>query len=378
MTPAVMRIAAVNAEVLVARPSRGVRFAIGDYDAFTAVLVSVRTEDGLIGYGEALARRGGEMTAAAVNSLLGPAVVGEDARNIGGLWVRMFDRLRRWGHSAGVVVEAISGIDCALWDVAGQAAGLPVWRLLYGAGRERVPVYASSIYIDPDEEMVAQAREHVANGFGAIKIKIGRTPADGGVRGDIRVVGKIREAVGDGIELMVDANGAFDAATAVRVGRALEPLDVQWFEEPVPPDDLDGYRRVHAMTSTPLAAGETFFGVAGFRAPIMMGLLDYIQPDLGRCGGMTAALQIAALAFAQNRQMAPHTGLSGGLSQLAAIHLASAVPQLSRLEYMTIDNPVRELFVEGFPRPHDGILDVPRAPGWGLTLDLDRIEHMRG
>lgn len=373
-----MRIAAVNADVLVARSRRGVRFAIGDYDAFTAVLVSVVTDDGITGHGEALARRSGEMTAAAVNSLLGPAIVGEDARNIGGLWVQMFDRLRRWGHSAGVVVEAISGIDCALWDIAGQAAGLPVWRLLYGAGRERVPVYASSLYIDRDEQMVAQAREHVAQGFGAIKIKIGRSPADGGVRGDIRAVGKIREAVGDEIELMVDANGAFDAGTAVRVGRALERLDIRWFEEPVPPDDIDGYRRVHAMTSTPLAAGETFFGVAGFRAPIAMGLLDYVQPDLGRCGGMTAALQIAALAFAQNRQLAPHTGFSGGLSQLAAIHLASAIPQLSRLEYMTIDNPARELFTEEFPRPSDGMLDVPLAPGWGLTLDLDRVARMCG
>lgn len=372
-----MIIAAIKADVLAARPKRGVRFAIGDYDEFALVLVTVTTEDGVTGYGEALARRGAQMTAAAVESLLAPAVIGRDARNIGGLWTHMFNQLRRWGHAGGVVVEAISGVDCALWDIAGKAAGAPVWRLLHGAGRESVPVYASSIYIDSDEAMVAQAQEQIANGFSAIKIKIGRAVEDGGPHADLRAVGKIRAALGDEAELMVDANGAFDASTAIRVARALEAYDVRWLEEPVPPDDLDGYRRVHAMTSTPLAAGETVFGAIGFRALIGEGLIDYVQPDLGRCGGMTAAMQVCALAYAQNRPVAPHTGFSGGLSQLAALHLASAAPELFRLEYMVIDNPVRELFVDGYPRPQNGMLEVPRGPGWGLELDLERIEHMR-
>lgn len=373
-----MIIASVQADVLIGRPQRGVRFAIGDYDEFALVLVTVRTETGLTGFGESIARRGGEMTAAAVTSLLAPVIVGADARNIGGLWMTMFEQLRRWGHSGGLVIEAISGVDCALWDIAGKAAGEPVWRLLYGAGRERVPVYASSVYIDADEAMVAQAQELVAAGFGAVKVKIGRSAEDGGFRADINAVAKIREAVGADIDLMVDANGAFDAATAIRVARALEECDVAWLEEPVPPDDLDGYRRVHSMTATPLAAGESVFGAIGFRPLIEEGLIDYVQPDLGRCGGMTAATQIGALAFARHRFIAPHTGFSGGLSQLAAIHLAAATPELFALEYMVIDNPARELFRDSYPRPRDGMLKVPKGPGWGLELDLERVAHMKG
>jgi D-galactarolactone cycloisomerase len=372
-----MIIESVDADVLVGKPDRGVQFAIGRYDEFSLVLVTIRTDTDLVGYGEAIARRGAKMTAAAVSSLLSPVLVGADPANIGGLWMKMFDQLRRWGHAGGVVVEAMSGVDSALWDIAGKAAGLPVWRLLHGTGRERVPVYASSVYIDADDVMVAQAQEQVAAGFRAVKVKIGRDTADGGFRADISAVAKIREAVGANIDLMVDANGAFDAATAIRVGRALEDLDVTWLEEPVPPDDLDGYRRVRSMTSTPLAAGESIFGAIGFDSFIREGLIDYVQPDLGRCGGMTAAIQISALGFAAHRLMAPHTGFSGGLSQLAALHLAAAVPELFALEYMFIDNPARELFIDGYPDVENGMLQTPQGPGWGLELDLERVAHMK-
>lgn len=371
-----MIIASVDADLLIARPQRGVSFGIGDYSEFPLVLVTVKTEDGMTGYGEALARRGPEMTAAAVKSLLAPVLVGRNAGNIGGAWVRMFDQLRRWGHAGGVVMEAISGVDCALWDLAGKADGVPVWRLLRGIGRERVPVYASSVYIDTDDVMIAQAQKQVAAGFRAVKVKIGRGEGEGGFRADVRAIVKIREALGSDVDLMVDANGAFDAATAIRVGRALEHCDVTWFEEPVPPDDVDGYRRVHAMTAMPLAGGETLFGAIGFKAFIAEGLIDYVQPDLGRCGGMTAAMQISALAFAQNRRVAPHTGFSGGLSQLAALHLAAATPELFALEYMFIDNPAREIFTTEYPRPQNGELAAPEGPGWGLELDLERVKHM--
>lgn len=368
-----MRIESVGARVLAARPEQGVVFALGAYDVFTLVLVEVRTDDGLVGRGEAIARRGADMTRSAVESLLAPVLVGRDARDIGGLWVEMIDRLRRWGHAGGVVVEAISGVDCALWDIAGKAAGLPVWQLLHGAGRRRVPVYASSVYIDRDEVMVEQTLEQVGAGFSAVKVKIGRAAETGGARGDVRALEAIRAAVGPDVELMVDANGAFDAATAIRVGHALAELDVKWMEEPVPPDDEAGYRRIHAQAAVPLAAGESHFGPFGFRPLAVDGLVDYVQPDLARCGGITAAMQVAAMCYAYNRRIAPHTGFSGGLSQLAALHVAAAAPSLDSLEYMFIDNPARELFVGGYPRPQQGFVDVPDGPGLGLDLDSDYV-----
>jgi L-alanine-DL-glutamate epimerase-like enolase superfamily enzyme len=370
-----VKIASVTARVIAARPEKGVMFAIGLYDVFTLVLVEVRTEDGLVGHGEAIARRGTEMTKAAVEHLLAPVLVGKDARNIEGLWQDMHNRLRRWGHAYGVVIEAISGVDCALWDIAGKAAGQPVYRLLHGAGRSEVPVYASSVYIDDYDVMVAETVEQVRQGFSTVKLKIGRTEAEGGMVADIESVGRIRDAVGKQVQLTVDANGAYDASTAIRIGRALEEFDVKWFEEPVAPDDIEGYRRIHAMTSTPLAAGESHFGVIGFRPFINEGLLDYVQPDLGRCGGITAAMQIYALTFAMNRAFAPHTGFSGGLSQLAAIHVAAAATHLDALEYMFIDNPARELFVGGYPTPLNGMLPVPDAPGLGLELDWELIDR---
>lgn len=368
-----MRIESVKAELLMGRPERGVKFAIGSYDAYSLVLVTVTTDEGVTGYGEAISRRGGEMVVAAVESLLAPVLAKQDPQDIQGLWVTMMDQLRRWGHAGGVVVEAISGVDSALWDVVGKATGQPIWRLLLGAGREHVPVYASSVYIDSIQTMVDEACEQVENGFSAIKIKIGRSEADGGVRADIESMEAIRQAVGEEVDLMADANGAYDAATAIRVARALEPVDLLWLEEPVPPDDLDGYRRVHSMTTTPLAGGESVFGVFGFRPFIADSLIDYVQPDLGRCGGITAAMQIYALCYAYNLRFAPHTGFSGGVSQLGAIHVAAAVPELFRLEYMFIDNPMRELFVGGYPRVENGTLPVPQGPGLGLDVDLDRV-----
>src|SRR5262249_37198644 len=158
-----------------------------------------------------------------------------------------------------------SGVDCALWDIAGKLAATPVWRLLHGAGRDRIACYASSVYIADFDTMSAQAVEQVRAGFGAVKIKIGRSAADGGHRADVESVRQIRAAVGDGVGLMVDANSAYDAATAIRVARGLEPLDVDWLEEPVAPDDLAGYDRVHRMSAVPIAAGESVFASLGFR-----------------------------------------------------------------------------------------------------------------
>ncbi|GIH17803.1 mandelate racemase/muconate lactonizing enzyme family protein [Rugosimonospora africana] len=368
-----MKIAHVRARLLEATPEVGVTFGIGAFTTFSMVLVEITTDDGLVGYGEAIARRGGMMTAAAVESLLADVLVGEDPANVEGLWVRMVDRLRRWGHSGGVVIEAISGVDVALWDLIGKAYGLPVWRLLAGAGRTEVPCYASSVYINEIDVMVAEALDQQRRGFSELKVKIGRPEHEGGQRRDLEALAAIREAVGDSMALYVDANGAYDAAGAIRMGRAMEALGIRWFEEPVPPDDLAGYERVHAMTSTPLARGETDFGLFSMRDVIERRLVDVVQPDLARCGGITAARHVWTLTYGANLAFAPHTGFSGGLSHLAALHVAAAAPNLLSLEYMYIDNPLREIFVGGYPMARDGRVTVPDGPGLGLDIDRDKV-----
>lgn len=359
-----MKITSVKARVLAARPSRPVEFAIGIYDTFTCVLVEIHA-DGAVGYGEAIARRGPQMTKTAVEALLAPVLVGQDPIHVEGLWQLCLNRLRRWGHSRGVVLEAISGVDIALWDLVSKAQGRPIWQVLHGAGRPAIPCYASSVYMKDLDAMCREAVAQVERGFRAVKVKIGRSQEAGGVRADIESIRRIREAVGPDVELMVDANGAYDAATAIRVARGLEPSSVAWLEEPVPPDDLDGYARVHAMTSIPLATGETEFSVFGFRELASRRLVDILQPEVARCGGITGARQVATLAFAHNLGLAPHTGFSGGVSHLAALHLAAAAPVLTTYEYMFIDNPLVRIFVEGFPEPKGGVLPVPGGPGSG-------------
>lgn len=368
-------IRSVRARYLEATPETGVVFGAGEFSTYSMVLVEIEDDGGRVGYGEALARRGGTMTALAVESLLSPILVGADPRNIEGLWVEMVKRLRPWGHVSGVVMEAVSGVDTALWDLAGKIDGRPVWQLLAGAGRTEVPVYASSVYIADADTMAAEAVEQKARGFKRLKVKIGRKPEEGGQTADLAALRAIRDAVGDDLVLVVDANGAYEAADAIRMGRAMEALDIRWFEEPVYMDDLGGYERIHAMTSTPLARGESDFGIFTMRDVIERRLVDVVQPDLGRCGGITGARHVWTLAFAHNLGFAPHTGFSGGLSQLAAVHVAAAAPQLLALEYMFIDNPCREIFVGGYPEAAGGFLEVPTAPGLGRELDLDKVER---
>lgn len=370
-----MKIVNVTARVLRARPGRAVVFAAGKYPEFSAVLVRVDTDDGITGYGEAIARAGAEAARAAVESLLGPVIIGADPANIEGLHRLMVSQLRRFGHAGGVVIEAVSGIDTALWDIAGKAAGRPVRDLLFGAGRQQVPVYASSVYIDTAEVMVAQTKEQADAGFTTIKLKSGHAPRGGGKHADVAKIAAIREAVGPDIELGVDANSAYDAADAVWVARRFEELDIAFFEEPCHPDDIDGYARVRAQSAIPLAGGETLFLSYGFSEYLRRGLLDVVQPDVARCGGITGARQVATLAQAHRMRFAPHTGFSGGISHLAALQVAAAAPELWLLEYMFIDNPLQQIFAGGYPRPVNGMIAVPDGPGLGLELDLDAVDR---
>jgi len=232
-----------------------------------------------------------------------------------------------------------------------------------------VPCYASSVYFDDIPRMVADAKSQIAAGHTSIKVKIGRPPQLGGRRQDVSSVKAIREAVGPDVDIMLDVNSAYDAATAIKVCRELEGDDITWIEEPVPPDDLDGYRKVREGQGIPVAAGESEFGVFGFRELIQRGAIDIAQPDVARIGGFTGARRVGALVHAHNLRYAPHTGFSAGVSHLAALHVAAAVPNLMTYEYFFAPNPLRDLFTEPFPMPSAGFIDVPQRPGLGLELD---------
>src|SRR2546428_2605209 len=372
-----MKIAKLETHVLEAKLERPIYFGVGPYHAFTATLVEITTDDGITGVGECIARKAPRITDRVVRDLLWPVLQGRDPRDVGGLWDEMFGQLRAWGHYRGFVQEAMSGVDQAPWDILARAQKLPLYKVLGGAGRASVPCYASSVYIADLDTMAKEAAAQIAKGHKALKIKLGRSAALGGLNLDIETARVCREAVGADVEMGADVNGAYDAATAIRASRRLERYDLAFLEEPVYPDDVDGYELIRRSQSIPLAGGESEFGIFGFQRLLARRALDIVQPDIARVGGFTAAMRLGALVHAHNVRYAPHTGFSCGVAHLASYHLAAAVPNLWRAEVMFIDNPLTRIFTEPLPEPKDGMITLPTAPGLGLDLDRKTLQRYR-
>jgi D-galactarolactone cycloisomerase len=344
----------------------------GAWPTLEIVIVEVETECGLVGIGECLARRGAAGYARFIRDALAPRLVGKSAYDRRGLWQAM--RLALSGRLGGMLVEAIAAVDIALWDLAGQAAGQPIWRLLGGVGRRRVQAYASSINWADDAQVEAEIAAAIARGFTQIKVKLG-APVP-------RAIARARQArsfAGDAVQLSVDANWAYDADDALRVGKVLSDLDYMWFEEPVPPDDNAAYARLRQHLPIRLAAGESDFTARQAEPMLRNGTLGVIQPDVARAGGFSETWRIAELAALHGVAYAPHVGWSGGVCAAASMHLAAAAESFLTFECMVFDNPLRQALttpVQGdVGLLRDGMLDVPDAPGLGVRLAPDALER---
>jgi D-galactarolactone cycloisomerase len=350
-------------------------------------LVRVETDAGLVGWGEGGQYGPPEPVAACVDAVLAPRLVGRDPTEPVSVWEELYAFSRDFGQK-GTYVEAISALDIALWDLAGQAAGLPVWKLLGGRFRDRVTAYATGCYYPEDfgdtpkllKALEAEALGYAGSGFGLLKIKIGLLP----LAHDIERIRVIRQAVGPGVGLMVDANHGYNAAAAVRMGRMMEPFDIRFFEEPVPPEDRDGYRKVRAENPVPVAGGECEFTRYGFRDLIAGGCVDVVQPDLAVCGGFTAWTQILALANAYGVATIPHVWGSG-VALAAALHAVATVPPFPHtahpipllnqpvIEFDRKHNPLRDDLLEERFGLEGGGLAVPDRPGLGVTVRDDVV-----
>ena len=347
---------------------------IGNYvlERAYATIVEVVTDEGINGLGECIGRLGPGVTRSIIDEILAPAIIGEDPMEIEGLWSRMFNLMRYRGHTRGFFLEAISGIDIALWDISGKALNLPVHRLMMGCNRKTVPAYASSIFFDIPEKMAAVAAGLVERGFTALKIKVGQ-----GVETDTACMNKIRETIGPDVTLMVDANSAFNITEAARLGRRLDDLDVVWFEEPVPPDNLEGYKHLSMKLDTAIAAGEGEFSIYGVRSLLENGVTIF-QPDVARAGGISEVRKMAVLCQAFQAEFAPHTGASSAICMAASLHLSAAVPNLMIYEHMVGENPLAEVLLkEPLPVPKDGTIAIPEGPGLGIELDRKALEKYR-
>lgn len=372
-----MKIAKLDTHVLAAKVDKAIHFGAGTYDTFTATLVELTTADGVSGVGECIARRAPRVVDTVVRDLLWPVVEGRDPHEVESLWDAMFAVLRPWGHYRGFVFEGMSGIDQALWDILAKEQGVPIYKALRGADRARVPVYGSKVYTDEPANMAKLAARKVAEGHRAIKIQIGRSKEWGGPEADVEVARRIRDAIGPDVRMGADANSAYDAETAITAGKELANVDLWFLEEPVFPDDLDGYERIKRGQPVPLAAGESEFGLVGFRELFRRKVLDVVQPDVARVGGFTAGVRLGALVVAERLKFAPHTGFSCGVAQVASLHLAAAVPNLIACEWMWIDNPLSEIFMEPLPEPKDGVIEMRDRAGLGWELDRRKLERYR-
>ena len=319
--------------------------------------VTLETDVGLVGTGEG---SGWPRVVAAAVDDLAPLLIGEPARDVERIGQKIRVALMGHGQTGVVGMGALAAIDMALWDLHAQHLGVPVATLLGGAVRSRVPYYVHAA--DP-----VTARAAVARGVTAIKV--------GGTRDIVERAFAVRAAVGDDIDMMVDLHGPpwLPAADAVAIGRALEPLHLLFLEEAVAPDDLPGWRRVRDKVALPLACGERLSSLADFRPFLEEGLVDVVQPDTGRFGGLTQMKKLAAMAEACSVQFAPHSGSLGPVAEFAAVHLLSALPNGLVLERLDPDWEGRPLTIRGALQAEAGHIEVPQDPGLGVSLDVDFI-----
>ncbi|MCB8878037.1 mandelate racemase/muconate lactonizing enzyme family protein [Acidisoma silvae] len=350
----------------------------------SAVFVKVTTDDGLIGWGEAGQTGPTIIVKHLIEQVIAPIYIEANPFDAEVLWERAYLQTRDYGQK-GQVIGAISGLDIALYDIMGKAAGQPIHRLIGGRMRASVPTYATGLWYRKDgdsvEALVEEAMRFKMRGFRAMKVKVGL----GDLRYDVARIGALRKALGDEIELMIDANHAFNVSTAIEFGRRVEEFDIAWLEEPTIPEDIDGYAHIRQMLRMPIAGGECDFTRFGFRHLVSRQAIDIAQPDICGSGGFTELKKIAAITNAFGVGLIPHVWNSI-IGVVASLHLVASLPdcpstanpkpfrQQSGIEFDRSENPLRDSFADGVLDFSDGYLAVPSRPGLGIELDVQQLE----
>lgn len=343
------------------------------YKTKGALVVEIVTDEGIVGWGDCYGPAA--VNKSIVDSVLKANLIGRDPFDVEVIWEELYNKVKDYGLT-GMTISAISGIDIALWDIIGKAVNKPIHKLIGGAFRTKLQAYATGLYFkDMDrlnEQAVDEARGYVEQGFTAIKMKIGL----GSITKDIDRVSAVRDAIGKDVQLMVDANHCFTVPQAIAVGRELQKLDIHWFEEPISPEDLDGYVEVTRKLDMAIAGGENEFTKFSFRRILEKRAMDIVQPDVCAAGGITECKKIAALAQAQAVQCVPHAwGTAIGLA--ATMHFLASLPNTPpclvpvppMLEYEQTFNPFRDELSSTKLTHTRGIVDVPTGPGLGIDID---------
>ncbi len=316
------------------------------------LFVKVETDEGIVGWGEA---SGWPRVIETAVQDLKSVLVGLDPGRIELIWQKMLLAMMGHGMTGVVGAGAMTGIEVALWDILGKRLGVPVVDLLGGMCRERVRTYAHAS--EPEA-----ALRYVAQGYTCLKA--------GGLRNPVRTISRLRDALPDDVDLCIDVHGPpwLTVPDAVRVGQALEEFDLLFYEDPVPPENMDSLKKVADALSLPVAAGERSSTIYGCRELVEREIVDVLQPDMGRVGGISQMKKISAQAEAHHIMMAPHDGSNGPLCEAAAVHVMASIPNFIILEHRADDVPWRYEICTELPVVN-GYIDVPRRPGLGVEID---------
>jgi len=370
-----MKIEQVNTHIIETQLSEPFHWAIGEATTRGSCIVEVITDTGIVGWGECF---GPARPAAAMVEAYKPWLIGADALATEKIWQDLYASFRDQGQK-GVPICAISGIDIALWDIKGKHFDAPIHQIMGGPLRTEVRAYATGTYRtrggDAMDYIPKEVAGYQAEGFSAVKLKIGFD-----VDEDAALIAKVRDTIGPDMGLMLDANHGYDSVDAIRLAQSVEHLNIGWFEEPVPPEDLDGYLAVKSATAIPMAGGETEYTRFGFREILRRGAMDYLQPDTCAAGGLSECKKIADLANAFGVRMVPHVwgtgiGLSAALNLLAVLphNPPGRRPWEPILEFDRSEHPARHAIMTRPIEHENGVVAIPTGPGLGIEIDRDAL-----
>jgi len=334
----------------------------------STTLVQVETDEGVSGIGSASGN--GELIEVIVAKVLKPLLIGMDPTEIDEIWDKAYFR---GGHkefgTRGIGVVALSGVDIALWDILGKVRGVPVYQLLGGKCRDKVPVYATALYPEEPEKVAARARAFADQGFHGVKIKVGFD-----LEQDIRIVRAVREELGKDFTVMTDANQGYSVDVGLKAAAAFAECGAFWLEEPLFVEDIEGHATLREKTKVPIAVGENLHTYYAFENFIVRGAVDFIQPDVARAGGISEIKRITALAAKHNVPVSFHTW-GDGVALAASVHLSAALKDCIVMELDYTYNPLREELLNEPFKVQKGLLTPPDKPGLGIELNAQACQQ---
>ncbi len=341
--------------------------AMGSFRFHEWLICEIETDDGHIGIGNAALAP--QLVKKTIDEYLKPLVIGEDPFDYAYIWEKMYRRTHAWGRR-GLGMVAISAIDIAIWDILGKLTNKPVFKLLGGRTKEKIPVYASKLYSQPIKDLQNEAEKYKKQGFKMFKMRFGWGPKDGpkGIRKNIELVEAVREVIGDDTDLMLECYMGWNLDYSKRIIPKLVKFNPRWLEEPVIADDIHGYAELNNMNAIPISGGEHEFNLFGFKQLLDLKAVSYIQYDNNRVGGFTIAQKINALAEAYQVPVIPHAG------QMHNYHLTMSnfncpISEFFPVHDVEIGNELFYYIFEGDPAPIDGMIDLDdNVPGLGLKI----------